>query len=139
MICRCFNLDEYCEQAFKSEHTWTLDRGHKGHRPKAHIKAIHVCGIFVEHFGFHSCSKFTFSRRIQIIFRYFQMFNPQFGSHVARLIDVPVECNIIHTANMEPLENKWNLFDGSAKKKREKKGTLKKRMGKENNFEQTDS
>ena len=67
------------------------------------------------------------------------MFNPQFGSHVARLIDVPVECNIIHTANMEPLENKWNLFDGSAKKKREKKRILKKRKGKENNFEQTDS
>ena len=48
------------------------------------------------------------------------MFNPQFGSHVARLIDVPVECNIIHTANMEPLENKWNLFDGSAKKEKGK-------------------
>ena len=123
MICRFFNLDEYCEQAFKSENTWTLDRGHKGHRPKAHIKAIHVCGIFVEHLGLHSCSNFAFSRRIQIIFRY--MFNPQFGSHVARLIDVPVECNIIHTANMEPLENKWNLFDGSAKKKREREGKRK--------------
>ena len=48
------------------------------------------------------------------------MFNPQFGSNVARLIDVPVECNIIHTANMEPLENKRNLFDGKAKKERGK-------------------
>ena len=48
------------------------------------------------------------------------MFNPQFGSHVARLIDVPVERNIIHTANMEPLENRWNLFDESAKKEKGK-------------------
>ena len=71
-----------------------------------------------------STRKSRYRWNIQIL----SMFNPQFGSHVARLIDVPVECNIIHTANMEPLENKWNLFDGSAKKKREKEIILNKQI-----------
>ena len=49
---------------------------------------------------------------------------------MARLIDVPVECNIIHTANMEPLENKWNLFDGSAKKEKGNERDFEKKKGK---------
>ena len=42
--------------------------------------------------------------------------------------DVPVECYIIHAANMEPLETKWNLFDESVQGEKGKR-----------RFEQTDS
>ena len=42
--------------------------------------------------------------------------------------DVPVECYIIHAANMEPLETKWNSFDESVQGEKGKR-----------RFEQTDS